>query len=192
MGHGLFSWVADLSKYVHNFVGPVFVLCTILMFFTFLRRNFFNRTTGTGSSRAAADVAQACSDGLLQCRRKGLVLVRVVPAGPGYVVTGLILDFVTFGQTRYMLQVANILHIAGATMFMSRRWAISISARWVAGRLRAMRHGTSTKNGPRRTTKSGTKTSSMAGRRWRPSRHPAAGARARSRPLRSSMKASIF
>jgi len=32
-------------------------------------------------------------------------------------VTGLVLDFGNFGQTRYVMQIANYLHIAGATFF---------------------------------------------------------------------------
>ena len=44
----------------------------------------------------------------------GVVLLGLVMS-----ITGLILDFVTFGQTRYVLQVSNYLHIAGATLYMA-------------------------------------------------------------------------
>ena len=43
MGHDAFSWVAIISKYLHNFVGPLFIVCSVLMFFTFLRENLFRR-----------------------------------------------------------------------------------------------------------------------------------------------------
>jgi len=36
VGYTLFAWLAILAKNVHNFVGPVFAFCTILMFVTFV------------------------------------------------------------------------------------------------------------------------------------------------------------
>src|SRR5688572_842217 len=38
-GYTLFSWLAILSKNLHNFLGPLFVVCTIIMFFVFVRDN---------------------------------------------------------------------------------------------------------------------------------------------------------
>src|SRR5688572_22198738 len=38
-GYTLFSWLAILSKNLHNFVGPLFVVCTIVMIVWFLRQN---------------------------------------------------------------------------------------------------------------------------------------------------------
>jgi formate dehydrogenase subunit gamma len=29
MGHDVFSWLAISSKYLHNFVGPLFILCSV-------------------------------------------------------------------------------------------------------------------------------------------------------------------
>jgi formate dehydrogenase subunit gamma len=58
-------------------------------------------------------------------------------------VTGLILDFVTFGQTRYVLQVANYLHIAGATFYIAAAMGHIYIGTWgTPGAYEAMRHGT--------------------------------------------------
>jgi len=38
-GYTLFSWLAVLCKNLHNFLGPVFAVGTVLMFFTFVRDN---------------------------------------------------------------------------------------------------------------------------------------------------------
>ena len=43
MGHDLFSTIAWLSKYVHNFMGPLFILCSVLMFIIFVHRNFIRK-----------------------------------------------------------------------------------------------------------------------------------------------------
>jgi formate dehydrogenase subunit gamma len=37
MGHNAFSWVAVLSKWLHNFVGPLFIACSVLFFFPVMR-----------------------------------------------------------------------------------------------------------------------------------------------------------
>jgi formate dehydrogenase subunit gamma len=38
-GYTLFSWLAILSKNLHNFVGPVFMIAVVLMFLTYVGRN---------------------------------------------------------------------------------------------------------------------------------------------------------
>ena len=42
-GYTLFSWLAILSKNLHNFVGPLFVFCVLVMFVTFVRDNVWQR-----------------------------------------------------------------------------------------------------------------------------------------------------
>ncbi|MGE5669217.1 MAG: formate dehydrogenase subunit gamma, partial [Betaproteobacteria bacterium] len=43
IGYTLFSWLAILSKNLHNFVGPLFVVCVVLLFFTFVRDNVWRK-----------------------------------------------------------------------------------------------------------------------------------------------------
>jgi formate dehydrogenase subunit gamma len=58
-------------------------------------------------------------------------------------VTGLILDFVNFGQTRYILQIADVLHIAGAALYIVAAMGhIYIGTLGTPGALQAMLHGT--------------------------------------------------
>ena len=123
MGHTLFSWVAIISKYVHNVVGPVFILCSILMFFTFLKRNFFNRIDWQwikqGGGLFSRKEHAPPPAGFFNAGEKTWFWFGVVLLGLIMSITGLILDFVTFGQTRYVLQVANYLHIGAATLYMA-------------------------------------------------------------------------
>jgi formate dehydrogenase subunit gamma len=58
-------------------------------------------------------------------------------------VTGLLMDFVNFGQTRYLLQLADYLHIAGATLYIVAAMGhIYIGTIGTPGAYEAMRHGT--------------------------------------------------
>ncbi|MEP7330009.1 MAG: cytochrome b/b6 domain-containing protein, partial [Betaproteobacteria bacterium] len=42
IGYTLFSWLAIVAKNLHNFVGPLFSVCILLLFFTFVRDNLLN------------------------------------------------------------------------------------------------------------------------------------------------------
>ncbi len=144
MGHEVFSWLAIISKYLHNFVGPLFILCSVVMFFTFLSRNFFNRRdwqwVKTGGGLVSHKHVPA---GFFNAGEKlwfwgGIVLLGLVMS-----VSGLILDFVTFGQTRYVLQWANYLHIGGATLYIVGAMAhIYMGTLGDPAAYQAMRHGT--------------------------------------------------
>ena len=57
------------------------------------------------------------------------------------------LDFVTFGQTRYVLQVANFLHIAGAAVYIAAAMGHIYIGTWgTPGAYQAMREGTVDEN----------------------------------------------
>ena len=43
LGYTLFSWLTIFAKNLHNFIGPLFIVCIVLLFFTFLRDNVWHR-----------------------------------------------------------------------------------------------------------------------------------------------------
>lgn len=143
MGPEFFSWVAWLSKYLHNFVGPVFVLCSILMFFTFLRRNFFDRRDWNWLRQGGGMLSHKhIPTGFFNAGEKAWFWFGVTLLGLLMSVTGLILDFVNFNQTRYVLQVASILHIVGATLYIVASMGhIYMGTLGTPGAYHAMRHG---------------------------------------------------
>ncbi|MEH6434816.1 formate dehydrogenase subunit gamma [Massilia sp. DD77] len=144
MGHTLFSWVAIVSKYLHNFVGPLFILCTILMFFAFVHRNFFRREDWQWVKEGGGMVSHKhVPAGFFNAGEKAWFWLGVTLLGLLMSVTGLVLDFVTFGQTRWVLQVANYLHIGGAALYMAAAMGhIYIGTLGTPGAYEAMRHGT--------------------------------------------------
>jgi formate dehydrogenase subunit gamma len=144
MGHEFFSTVAYLSKYLHNFVGPLFVLCSILMFFTFLRRNKFDRRDWYWVKQGGGMLSHKhIPAGFFNAGEKAWFWFGVTLLGLLMSATGLILDFVNFGQSRYVLQVANYLHIAGATFYIVASMGhIYMGTVGTPGAYEAMRHGT--------------------------------------------------
>jgi len=144
MGHELFSWFAIISKYLHNFVGPVFIVCSVLMFITYLRRNFFNRNDWQWVKQGGGLVSHKhVPAGFFNAGEKAWFWLGVTLLGIVMSVTGLVLDFVTFGQTRYVLQLANYLHVAGAACYIAAAMGHIYIGTWgTPGAYQAMREGT--------------------------------------------------
>ena len=142
-GYTIFSALAILGKNLHNFLGPLFVVCTLLMIVTFVRRN-----------------APRAYDWLWVRKFGGLFSGKHVPSGKfnagekmwfwgGVVVlgiivsaTGLVLDFPNFGQGREAMQLANIIHATAAVIFTALSLGhIYLGTIGLEGSYDAMRHG---------------------------------------------------
>ncbi|MDB5920118.1 MAG: formate dehydrogenase subunit gamma [Massilia sp.] len=144
MGHDVFYFVAMLSKLIHNFVGPLFIACSIIMFITFLRHNVFRRwdwqwIKGAGGLLSKKEIPA----GYFNAGEKLWFWGGVVLLGLLMSATGLVLDFVNFGQTRYVLQIADYLHLAGATLYMVAAMGhIYLGTLGSPGAYQGMREGT--------------------------------------------------
>jgi formate dehydrogenase subunit gamma len=151
MGHTLFSWFAIISKYLHNFVGPLFIVCSIAMFVTFLRQNLFRRWDWNWIKKGGGMVShEHVPAGYFNAGEKIWFWGGVTLLGLLVSITGLMLNFPYFysigsniGFTRYLLQVANVLHITGATLYMVGAMGHIYIGTWgTPGAYDAMRHGT--------------------------------------------------
>ena len=119
IGYTLFSLLATLSKNLHNFVGPVFVVCLLVIFGTFVRDNGWrkydwNWVRHLGGFLSKRDVPS----GRFNAGEKlwfwfGILVLGAIIAG-----SGLVLDFPNFNQTRDTMQIANVIHIVAASLFM--------------------------------------------------------------------------
>ena len=112
IGYTLFSWLTQLAKHLHNFIGPVFIAGISLLIVLFAKYawpragdlNWFIKNAGgllTGSHVPA---------GKLHAGQKlwfwgGVVVMSVVVA-----VSGLVMDFPNFDQTRSTMILANVVH----------------------------------------------------------------------------------
>jgi formate dehydrogenase subunit gamma len=144
MGHDAFSWLAVLSKYLHNFTGLLFIACLVLLFFTFVNDNLFRRWDWQWIKKGGGMVShEHVPAGYFNAGEKLWFWGGVALLGLLMSVTGLMLDFVNFGQTRYLLQWVDYLHIAGATLFIAAAMGHIYIGTWgTPGAYEAMRHGT--------------------------------------------------
>lgn len=150
MGHDLFSWLAVFCKYAHNLLGPLFILCSLALFFNYVRRNRFERAdwqwlkAGGGLLSHAHVPAPYFNLGEKVWFWFGVTLLGLLMA-----LTGLMLNFPYFagnvpgpGFTRYLLQWANGLHLLGAAAYIAFAMGhIYLGTLGSPGAYRGMRHG---------------------------------------------------
>ncbi|TFW09754.1 formate dehydrogenase subunit gamma [Oxalobacteraceae bacterium OM1] len=151
MGHDIFSWFAVISKTLHNFVGPLFIVASLIMFFTYLRRNVFQNYDWHWIKRGGGLAShEHVPAGYFNAGEKVWFWLGVTGLGLLMSVTGLMLDFPYFknigenlGITRYLLQIADYLHLLGATFYIAAAMGHIYIGTWgTPGAYHAMRHGT--------------------------------------------------
>ncbi len=113
---GFAAW-AQVAMNLHNYIGPVFTVCVLLMVLAWIWFNIPNRTdltwfrNGGGYAKDRHAPAGRANGG------EKVWFWFVFLIGGGVVaVSGLILDFPNFGQTREVMQTANLVH-AVASIF---------------------------------------------------------------------------
>ena len=142
-GYTLFSLLATLSKYLHNFVGPVFLICTVLMVFTYVKDNLPQR----GDWRWVRTFGGLTSGKHVPSWRfnpaqKAWFWGGVTILGLIVSATGLVLDFPNFDQGRNTMQWMNIIHATAAVIFMTMALGhIYLGTIGMEGAYDTMRHG---------------------------------------------------
>jgi formate dehydrogenase subunit gamma len=144
-GYTLFSWLSILSKNLHNFVGPVFVICTVLMVITFIRDNVPRAYDWLWIRKAGGLLSgQHVPSGRFNAGEKGWFWVGVAILGIVVSVTGVILDFPQLvDSARGSMQQANMIHAVAAVIFMTLALGhIYLGTIGMEGAYDSMRHGT--------------------------------------------------
>lgn len=143
IGFWLFSWIAIIAKNLHNFLGPLFIVSCVITFVMFVRDNFpkgvdFKWIASFGGLINGKHVpSEKFNAGEKIWFWGGLMLLGIVVG-----VSGLILNFPNFGQTRSTMQLANLVHLAGAVLFMLGALGhIYMGTLGMAGALSAMKTG---------------------------------------------------
>ncbi|MGZ3184861.1 MAG: formate dehydrogenase subunit gamma [Telluria sp.] len=143
LGHDIFAGLAIVCKYLHNFVGPLFVACSVIMIATFIRRNFFSQADWYWLRKLGGLTSKEHIPApYFNAGEKLWFWLGVCALGLVMSVSGLVLDFVDFGQTRYVLQWADYFHLAGATFYIAAAMGhIFLGTVGTPGAYEGMRHG---------------------------------------------------
>lgn len=143
IGYTLFSWLATLAKNLHNFIGPILIVAVPLMFVRYLRHNGI----GVNDFKWFLNIAgyfkgHEYPSGKFNAGEKLVFWLVLVVFSTILVVSGLILVFPNFDQTRQTMQIANIVHMAVAYVAIALACVhIYLGTLGVTGAYRAMRYG---------------------------------------------------
>jgi len=142
-GYALFSWLAILAKNIHNFVGPVFAFCTILLFVTFVKDNLPKLHDLKWFAKGGGLLTgEHVPSGRFNAGEKAWFWIGVTALGIVVSATGFILNFPNFEQGRELMQQANVIHAIAAVVFMAMSLGhIYIGTLGTEGAYEAMRTG---------------------------------------------------
>jgi formate dehydrogenase subunit gamma len=143
IGPTLFSWLATLAKTLHNFIGPILIVAVPWMIVRYLRYNgigiddlkwFFNII---GYFKG-----HEYPSGKFNAGEKLVFWFVLVLFSTILIVSGLVLVFPNFNQTRGTMQLANVVHMITAYLAMALACVhIYLGTIGMTGAYRAMRDG---------------------------------------------------
>ena len=120
IGHTLFAWLTVTLKTLHNFVGPVFSVAIIIMFFTFVRDNWPTVRDAIWIAKGGGLVSgEHVPSGRFNAGEKVWFWIGVLVLGMTASFSGLVLDFPNFEQSRWVMQTANLVHVIATVLMMS-------------------------------------------------------------------------
>ena len=143
LGYSGFSWLTIVSKNIHNFVGPLFIFALVVMFLLYVKDNFFRSYDFEWVKRAGGMFGgQEVPSGRFNAGEKAWFWLGIVILGVTISVTGLMLDFPNWNQTRELMQQANVVHGVAAVIFIGVSFGhIYLGTIGMHGAYRAMRDG---------------------------------------------------
>lgn len=120
LGHPGFAAWAEVSKWLHNFVGPFFTVGILAMLLTWTRNNILKKVDIDWFKKGGGIFnKQHVSAEKLNGGEKVWFWFIIIIGGGVVCVTGLILDFGNFGQSRETMQLANLLHAIGSILWIA-------------------------------------------------------------------------
>ncbi|MEP7181222.1 MAG: formate dehydrogenase subunit gamma [Betaproteobacteria bacterium] len=143
IGYTLFSWLATIAKNAHNFAGPVLIFAVPWMIVRYLRHNGFGVEDLKWFTRMVDYFkGHEYPSGKFNGGEKLVFWVIVVLATTVLVVTGLILVFPNFDQTRSTMQITSVIHMIAAYLAIALACVhIYLGTLGMAGAYEAMRYG---------------------------------------------------
>jgi formate dehydrogenase subunit gamma len=144
IGYTLFAWLTALCKNLHNFVGPFFIVATVIFVVLFIRDNLPRAYDLKWFAKSWAYLTgkEHVPSGRFNAGEKvwfwgGVVVLSVVVSW-----SGLILLFPNFDQTRAVMQEAWIWHAVAALIYIALSLGhIYLGTLGVEGAYQAMRTG---------------------------------------------------
>jgi formate dehydrogenase subunit gamma len=143
LGHTLYAWLAAAAKNIHNFAGPFLIIGVTWMFIRFLRHNWFNKQDFVWLTKIVGNLTgHEYPSGKFNGGEKIVFWLVLVVLSSVLIVTGLVLNFPNFGQSRATMQTMNVIHMVAAYFAIAMACVhIYLGTIGMKGAYRAMRDG---------------------------------------------------
>jgi len=119
LGHEVFSLLASSSKEGHNLFGPIFLVSLLLMLFSFVRRNIYEKGDLTWLLKGGGMIGEShVSGGFFNMGEKTWYWI-VILIGLVISASGLILVSPNFGQGRIIMELSHVVHASTAIILIA-------------------------------------------------------------------------
>jgi formate dehydrogenase subunit gamma len=120
LGHPPVSAFLQLAKTLHNYCGPLLLIGILLMFLIWFRDNIPKKADLQWFRNLGGMIGRGPRphSGKINGGEKGWFWLVVV-FGIGVGVTGVLLDFPVWGQPRFVMQLAHVIHVMAAVLFVA-------------------------------------------------------------------------
>jgi formate dehydrogenase subunit gamma len=114
---GFAAW-ADMAMGLHNIAGPVFSIGVLVMILMWIPNNLPSKGDGEWLSKAGGMFSDGTHPPAGKANAGEKIWFWIIcTVGVAVIVTGFILDFPNYGQTRDTMQLASIIHGAAALVW---------------------------------------------------------------------------
>jgi len=143
VGYTLFAWLAQLSKHLHNFVGPVFLVSLLMFIVMFAKGNLPRLYDFKWFAKLGGMISgEHVPSGKFNAGEKLWFWIGVVVLSLIVSASGLVLLFPNFDQVRAVMIEANVVHAVAAGAVMAASLGhIYLGSIGLDGAYEAMRNG---------------------------------------------------
>lgn len=143
IGYTLFAWLTQLSKHLHNFVGPVFIVSLLVFIVMFVVDNLPRGYDFKWFAKLGGMISgEHVPSGRFNAGEKVWFWIGVVVLSLIVSASGLVLDFPNFDQVRAIMIQANVVHAVAAGAVMAASLGhIYLGSIGLEGAYDAMRYG---------------------------------------------------
>jgi len=143
MGGSAYSWIGALSKNLHNFIGPLFIFSTVVVFVIYAKDNFLDAIDFTWLSKFGGLLSgKEVPSGRFNGGEKMWFWLGVALLGIVMSITGLIMLFPNFDTTRELMTTTNLVHAIAACLFIAMSLGHIYMSYATEGAMQGMREGT--------------------------------------------------
>ncbi|WP_052093941.1 formate dehydrogenase subunit gamma [Methylophaga thiooxydans] len=119
MGYPGFSAYASIAKWLHNILGPVFMVALFTILIKWFKHNFFTKTDIEWFKAFGGMVGDKHPSAGRMNGGEKVWYWTLATAGVALCFSGLVLDFPNFNQEREIIQLAHIIHLLTGLVLIS-------------------------------------------------------------------------